>query len=179
MSTHSKHALCYAALGAILLCVPWPAVAQYAKEPRKALTTLSRPELLGLIHCLRHCNNNDWLGGPFDGLRRLRLRYEVIGPASDRPGFDVVVGVYSERANFGRLFDLNWDGTRCGNFAIVNDAEFAKVRTTWAMTSDPLGGLGTRRWLAKSLRIAMTRGHAVSIDGEGRDKGCGDWSTYW
>lgn len=179
MANLSRHFAVGVVLAAMFLCVPGPVVAQYAKEPRKGLTTLSRPELLGLIHCLRHCNNNDWLGGPFDGLRRLRLRYEVVGPASDRPGFDVVVGVYSERANFGRLFDMNWYGTRCGNFAIVNDADFANVRATWAMTSDPLGGLGTRRWLAKTLHIVMTRGHAVSIEGEGRDKGCGDWSTYW
>jgi hypothetical protein len=170
-----KIAQCSAALGAMFLCVPAPIAAQRAEIPR-APSYLSREELVGLVHCLRHCKGG-WIDSRFEGARALHLRYRVEEWDPTRSGFYIVATVYSEKANSGLYFDLTWDGKRCGQFAVINDGQFTKRHGVWRWTTTPLGGIGTLKEATSDLQSVMSRGHPVTIDADTHEKGCGDWST--
>jgi hypothetical protein len=177
MANLFKHVTVVTALAAVLLCAPSGAGAERSKRMQRAPTVLSRPELVGLVHCLRYCGKDGWFGSGFDGGKGLRLRYEIVGPSPDRPGFDVAVAVYSAKENSGLFFDVNWDGKSCGLFTVVDDGSFARRRGAWVWTTAPLGGLWTRWYETRNLRAVMARGHVVTVEESRREKGCGDWGT--
>src|SRR5579859_3549908 len=167
---------CSVALGAMFLCVPRPIGAQRAEMPR-APSYLSREELVGLVHCLRHCGGkvDEWIGPRFGGSKWLHLRYQVEQWDPTRAAFYLTVLVYSAKTNDGLYLELEWDGKRCGGFGIIDDGQFARRRGAWRWTVTPLGGLGTLKEATEDLRFVMRRGHGVTMDADTQEKGCGSW----
>lgn len=169
-------------LAVLALCSPRLARAVHIdlKDRSQAkMTSLTRAELAGFVHCLYRCKIN-WLGPQFRGVSKLHLRYEVNHSVfPDRSSVILFVAVYRASANFGRFFMISWNGRHCGKFRIVNDANFAHKEGGWVLISPPLGGVWSRNWMKKGLRTAMLQGQETIVDAGAHDKGCGVWSTYF
>jgi hypothetical protein len=121
-----------------------------------------------------------WVDSALLQEKALRVKYRVTPLPKDRPGFPIYFVVYSQRLHRGVLLDVNWDGTRCGEFRILNNAGVKITGDRWEIDqhSPPLGGIATQGNLQRQLRKLSETHESLEIDPRNGEKGCGTWASY-
>ncbi len=170
-------------LGIELLVVPFRAgrTCEASAGGTRELS-LSEEELAGLVQCLQHCTKVNWIGQPKSSSVLLKYIIDSKPEDQDRPGVTVFVALLGDVTpghTSGQFFVLKWDSKRCGRFLVGNDAHFNQKGEKWVMTSLPLGGLWTQRWMKVNLENVRKLGREVRVTLEPKAKRCGTWSTYF
>lgn len=121
-----------------------------------------------------------WVDGGLLEEKVLRVKYRITTKPKDRPGFPIYFVVYSDRLHKGVLLNVNWDGRRCGEFTILNNAGFQITGRRWQIDqhSPPLGGVATQENLERQLRRLSQMPESLEIDPRQRQKGCGAWGSF-